>query len=514
MQLAMSKYGLLLLLCLALKGVDAQSVDSLSGRILSFPSRLLGHIKSRTADLNHQLTNQTEKMLKKMASQEARLQKKLAAADPAAAKTLFADVNQHYAALAGQIRNDTSLHGRSFSGIYPPYLDSLQGSVAFLHQNPQSLSGSKGSLSPDQLRQLADANTQLQALQAKMMDAAQVQAYIQQRKQQLSQYVTQHANFQSLFSKPLAGMNKQAYYYSQQVREYKEMWNNPDRLTHQVLVLLNRLPAFQVFMKDHSMLTGLFQLPGNYGTAKAIDGLQTKDQVAQLIKTQVSGHAPDSGAASTPEGGANPNPGGGAGMDALQSSLQQAQSQLDTYKSKLDKLGAGNGDMDRPNFKPNDQRTKTFLSRLELGADFQTTHNNYYFPMVTDLGLSVGYKLGHNNVVGVGASYKLGWGNGIRDISLSSQGVGLRSFLQVRLKGSLSASGGFEYNYTTPFTSYQQLRQLQYWTRSGLIGLTKILALKNRVFKKTSVSLLWDFLSYQQVPKTQPLLFRLGYTWH
>jgi hypothetical protein len=329
---------------------------------------------------------------------------------------------------------------------------------------------------------------------------------MQQRKQQISQYIAQHTNLQNLAAKPLAGMNQQVYYYSQQLREYKEMWNNPDQLTKRLLAQVNRLPTFQNFMKQNSMLAGLFQVPGNYGNAKALDGLQTKSQVARQIQTQVSGHAPDPTTTAGTEGG--------QGIGVLQSNLQQAQTQLDTYKSKLDQMGTGNGDMDLPNFKPNNQRTKTFLHRLELGADFQTTHNSYYFPMVTDFGLSVGYKLGHNNVIGVGASYKLGWGNGIRNISFSSQGLGLRSFLQIHLKGSFSASGGFEYNYATPFTSFQQLRQLQYWTRSGLIGVTKTLSLKNRFFKKTSASLLWDFLSYQQVPKTQPFLFRLGYTWH
>jgi len=240
------------------------------------------------------------------------------------------------------------------------------------------------------------------------------------------------------------------------------------------------------------MLGGLFNVPGSYGSPQAISGLQTKNQVAQLIQGQVS-------------------TGGAGGESTLQSNLQSAQGQLDTYKSKLSQLGTGNGDMDMPNFKPNDQKTKTFWKRLEYGADFQTTRNNYYFPMVTDFGVSLGYKLGHNNVIGLGASYKLGWGNGIQHISFTNQGVGLRSFLQIRIKGSFSATGGFEYNYTTPFTSYQQLKQIEYWTRSGLIGVTKTVSLKNRVFKKTSVSLLWDFLSYQEVPKTQPFVFRIGY---
>ncbi len=70
----------------------------------------------------------------------------------------------------------------------------------------------------------------------------------------------------------------------------------------------------------------------------------------------------------------------------------------------------------------------------------------------------------------------------------------------------------FEYHYTTPFTSYQQLRQIQYWTKSGLIGVQKTVSMKSKVLKQTTLSLLWDFLSYQQVPQGQPVIFRVGYT--
>jgi len=42
-----------------------------------------------------------------------------------------------------------------------------------------------------------------------------------------------------------------------------------------------------------------------------------------------------------------------------------------------------------------------------------------------------------------------------------------------------------------------------------LIGLSK----KYSVIKKLEgeMKLLWDFLSYQQVPRTQAILFRIGY---
>jgi hypothetical protein len=474
------------LLCLALTVTHAQSVDSVTGKVIHFPSKLLSRLHSKSAQLDQQLTQQSEKTLQRMQRREDRLRQKLSRVDSNAARDLFAHSATQYAALEQKIRTDTGSANRGASGSYLPYADSLHGSLAFLQKNPQLLNSGSSA-------KVQGAASQFQSLQAKMQDADEVKSFIQQRKQQIGDYITQHANLQSVLGSPYAGMNQEVYYYSQQIRQYKDMWSNPDQLEQKALALLNQLPAFQTFMKNNSQLGGLFNLPGNYGATTAVSGLQTRDQVAQLVQGQVSA-------------------GGAGGADALQSNLQSAESQLDGYKDKLSKLGSGNGDMDMPDFKPNDQKTKTLWKRLEYGANFQTTHNNYYFPTVTDLGLSLGFKLNNSNVVGVGASYKLGWGNGLGHIALSSQGVGLRSFLQIKIKGSFSATGGFEYNYTTPFTSYQQIKQIQDWTKSGLIGISKTVSMKSPVFKKTSLQLLWDFLSYQQVPKTQPVIFRVGYT--
>jgi hypothetical protein len=195
----------------------------------------------------------------------------------------------------------------------------------------------------------------------------------------------------------------------------------------------------------------------------------------------------------------------------LQSSLQSAQQQLDQFKSKLSQLGGGSGDIGMPDFKPNEQKTKTFWRRLEYGTNLQTTRTNFYFPSITDIGLSVGYKLNNTSTFGIGASYKIGWGSAFNHISLSSQGAGLRSFLDIKIKSGFSATGGLEYNYKTPIFSLQQLRTLSYWTQSGLIGLSKTVPVKSRVLKQTRLQLLWDFLSYQQVPKTTPIIFRVGY---
>jgi hypothetical protein len=461
---------------------------STSDKVLNFPSRLLTRIQHKTADLDQQLSKQTEKYLQRIARREERMRKAMIqAGDSIGAKNLFANSARQYAALAQKLRTDTGDKKMSVAGEYQPYTDSLRGMLTYLQGHTQ-MSG----LSPSMLPQLQASVSQLQTLQAKLQDADLVKQYIRDRKAQIQQYISQHANLSGLLGKSCQGMNQDLFYYSQQVRSYREMLNDPDALTKKALAVLNQLTAFQVFMKNNSQLAGLFNLPGNYGSPQGLAGLQTRDQIGQLIQNQVAA-------------------GGTGGAAALQSNLQSAESQLDTYKNKLSQLGPGSGDIDMPDFKPNDQKTKTFLKRLVYGVNFQTTRTNSNYPTVADLGLSLGYQLGHGNIIGVSTSYKLGLGNGWNNISFSSQGVGLRSFVDIKLKRTFFISGGFEYNSTTPFTSMQQLRLSSLWTRSGLIGISKTVSVKSRVFKQTRLSLLWDFLSYQQVPKTQPVIFRISY---
>lgn len=484
-------------LCFAFSFAHAQTVDSTAGKLLNYPWRFFSKLQGRLTGLNNDLANQTQKYLEKMERREVRLQQKLmASSDSASAKQLFAGSAQQYAALIQKLKADTGSRHQVISGQYQPYVDSLQGELGFLRKNPQLL----GNVNTAQLQ---GPMSQLQAAQAKLQDANAAKVFIQQRRQQITQYLSQHSNLQGLTSKYTAGINQDAYYYSEQVNQYRAMLNDPTTMEQRALGLVSRLPAYQSFMKTNSQLSGLFKLPGGglgSGAAQPLPGLQTHSQISQQVQSQVA-------AAGTNGGG------DGAGMGNLSSKLQSAQSQLDSYKSRLSQLGAGSTLADAPSgFRPNDQKTKTFWRRLEYGVNFQTTHSTYYYPTVTDLGFSLGYRLGHSNVIGIGASYKIGWGSNIQHIAITGQGVGLRSFVQIAIKSGFSATGGFEYNYTTPFTNLQQLKQLQYWTRSGLIGLSKTVSMKSRVFKKTQVQLLWDFLSYQQAPQTEPVVFRLGYS--
>ncbi len=273
--------------------------------------------------------------------------------------------------------------------------------------------------------------------------------------------------------------------------------------------LLKKLPLFQNFFRGHSELASLFNLPGSDNgavsnmTGNLIPGLQTRSQVQSMIQQQLGVTGPNVNGI---QGG------GGGGLDALQQNLQAAQTQLNQLKDKVSQMGGSGSDMEIPDFKPNTMRTKKLLQRLEYNTDIQTIRSNNFFPATSDIGLGIGYRLSGNNSIGLGMSYKMGWGRDIKHISFSSQGIGFRSYLEIKAKGSFYLSGGFEYNYQKPFASVQQIKYLDDWSKSGLIGISKVVSMKTKYFKKTKVSLLWDFLSYQQKPVTQPFKFRIGYS--
>src|ERR1700748_2001896 len=169
------------LLCLALTAARAQSVDSVAGKVMNFPSGLLGRLQSKTARLNQQLTQQTEKYVQRMARREEKLRRKLAGKDSAASQQLFAGSGQQYAALLQKMKADTGGRVGVSSGVYQPYVDSLQTTLAFLKKNPQLFNGGSSAQAQAQLQSTI---SQYQALQAQLQDAGQVKAFLQQRKQQ------------------------------------------------------------------------------------------------------------------------------------------------------------------------------------------------------------------------------------------------------------------------------------------------------------------------------------------
>jgi len=461
------------LLLLPLLGF-AQGGDSTGlERALSFPDRMLGILSGKASQASSRLDHQVDRYLSKLQRREGRLKRKLWKKDSLAAKALFPDLDQRYAKLKA-----TTGQAGKYSPVYSGHLDSLATTLHFLSQGSRTAN--------PEVQKTWD---QYQALQQKLNASQQIKEQLEQRERTLKEGLEQLG-----MVKQLRAYQKQLYYYNDQLAQYKQALEDPSRLEEKLLAAVRELPQFREFFRNNSVLGSLFALPGaGAGSSAALQGLQTRAMVSQSITSRFGSSQQVT--------------------DQLRSNLAAGQGELGALKARVASLSQGSygnsGGTDIPSFRPNHQKGRRFLQRLEVGANMQSQKARYFFPVTSDLGLSVGYKLNDRSSAGVGVSYKLGWGSGWDHIHITHQGVGLRSYVEYQVKGSFYFCGGYELNYRSAFKDIYQLRDYSGWQKSGLVGVSKRYAVSRKL--KGEMKLLWDVLSYQQVPRTQAVLFRIGY---
>jgi hypothetical protein len=432
---------------------------------------------------NERINKFLQKSLAGFQKKQDRLLQKAAKKDSAAAKLLNNEWTAKYDRMAQQLANPQALVNKKLTGNYIARIDSVGSLFGFA-------SASNLTQKMPNLKEFGRISEQIKLLQTQMHSAEALKKLMQEQTTMLKKQFKQLG-----LDKEINKLKQQGYYYQQQVQEYKQMLSDPDKLTKKALELAADLPAYREFMSQNSQLAQLFRVPGinsgsTNGTATAIPGLQTQAQVQQQLQQQLGA------------GGVNP-------MTYLQNQMGQTTQQLDALKNKLNELGGGSEELDMPDFKPNKQKTKSFWKRLEYGMNIQSQRSNTFLPSTTDIGLLLGYRLNDKSTIGMGLSYKLGLGKNISNITITHEGVGVRTYVDIKAKGSIWITGGLEYNYQQSFREIEQLKNLSAWQRSGLIGVSK----KYRIGKKKqgNMQLLWDFLSYSQVPRTTALKFRLGY---
>jgi hypothetical protein len=478
---------------LAIKS-SAQSDSSQKTIIESFSNisdRALNVINNKYSLLDKLIEHQTEKMIARMQKKEAKLEKEMQGKDSVKAKQVFYNIQAKYQKLLALIQSPPNLVPNPLRE-YIPAIDSMQTALRFLGQGGVTIPG----ISTGKLLQIQGASQEAQQLQARLQAANEIQEFVKQREDQLT---GQLSNFG--VAKALLSINKNAFYYQQQLAEYKSMLHDPQKMEEKVLETVSQLPAFQNFMNKYSFLGQLFNLPEDYGSPQSINGLQTKAQIGQLLKEHMgSGKEGGSSAGSNPQ-------------QFVQQQMQVAQTKLTDLQNKVSQLGNSGGSSNNivmPNFSPNNQKTKSFLKRLELGFNVATVKSTFLLPTTSNFGLSAGYKINDKSTIGILADYKLGWGTGIKHISFSSQGVGFQGFIDIKAKGSIWISGGFAYNYMEQFQNYSQLYNFDIWQKSALIGLTKKYQITKN--KGGNLQVLYDFLYKDHIPASQPLVFRLGYS--
>lgn len=443
---------------------------------ISLLPRTLDHLQNKAGKLSNSIEQNSERRLRKLQKLE---QKLLSTIPDSLRRTLDLPKMPAY----GEVLQSLKV-ANVFNSFYSGRLDSLTTSLKLL--------GSISSIQLPNTANLTSSLEKLKGLHTNLSGSEQLTTLLQGRLQQLQSTLSAAG-----LGHKLARYQKEVYYYRAKLKEYKRLVEAPDRWAGFLLTQAQRLPQFQTFFARNSQLGQLFALPGAAPdgiSATLTAGLQTRAAVEQGFRDRF-GNSADLNA-------------------SLQQNIPARGSNLDELRGRAEGLTkgtlGGGGEQEMPaGFKPNVQKTKSFWKRLEWGSNFQSQRARNFFPVTSDIGLSLGFKLNNRSVVGVGTSYKLGWGRGWDHIALSHQGVGVRSFVDVQLKGSIYISGGYEQNYRTAFNTIAALKNYSAWQSSGLIGLTK----KYKAGKlKGNMQLLWDLLSYKQVPQTQAIIWRVGYS--
>lgn len=308
--------ALLLFPCL----INAQ--DSISIQTKKY----IHHITQSSIAYEKRVDDYSHKALSRFEKEAQKIKKKLEKTDPQKAQALF---NDNISTFSNQLTAHSSLR---LSG----YLDTTQLTLKYLNQ----------------------PSKQLQSLQEKLQMTEQVQAYIQSRKKELQEQLANYKGFEKNFQQ----LNKQAYYYKQQLAEYKSLYEHPSRIETKAIETLKKLPAYNDFIKNNTLLAGLFHLSPDYNISRAIEGLQTRTQIDQVLSQRI-GSAPDAGA-------------------AFSQQMQLAKDKLADLKKNFPDL---NSPAEMPDFKPNPLKTKPFLNALNMAviSSFKRTRPTIQPPAIS-----------------------------------------------------------------------------------------------------------------------------------
>ncbi len=457
---------------------DAQQDTTLLGG-KQFPEKYITEISSKIARVDRNLSKKTLKTLRKFGKLEADLTKKLAKNDSTKNSFLYSREKLE------QLKNEfTSIPPNTIgrlNGEYNAYLDTLRTALKFIgKQAPTLLTKSK-----QVTDKLAGATSKLNTLENKLLKADEIKKYFREKREFIEQQLKRTGMIRQL-----KRLEKTSYYYADYVKEYKSMLKDKKKAEKKAMALLYSVPAFKKFVSENSSLASLFKLPTveNNVQLPSLAGIQTRTSVQQVMQDRISTGGPNA-------------------AQAVRQQILAAQAELGKLKDQISKYGSADAEI--PRFRPNNQKTKTFLQRLEYGMNMQFGKTNNLLPATSDIALSLGYKLNTNGSFGVGASYKIGLGTGWNNIKFSNQGIGLRSYIDWKLKGKFYISGGYEETYNSGFKSIQQLKNYPAWQSSGLVGISK--KMKIRAGRNVKFQVLYDFFCYRHVPVTQPFVFRTGF---
>ncbi len=206
------------------------------------PDKWSASFEKKLNKLEDKLITKSEKTLHHLQKQEEKIYKKqLTTKDSNNARLKLAEIQAKYKALEEKLKNPTSIVPTN-ARQYIPHLDTLNTAFKFLNANGIPL----------------NALSKFESFDNKLQQAEEIKNFIRDRRDQLKQELAQLG-----LLKELKKYNKEVYYYSEQLKEYKQILSNPNKIEKKAIELLSKTKVFQDFMHKNSMFASLFRMPGD-----------------------------------------------------------------------------------------------------------------------------------------------------------------------------------------------------------------------------------------------------------
>jgi len=314
----------------------------------------------------------------------------------------------------------------------------------------------------------------------KSLNCAQQQLNITQRtknklyehKEYYKAQVKEHPEYDKWLDK----MEKERYYYSAQINEYRKTLRDPSNLDDKLMIGLRSDPRFKDFL---ATLTAKSQNP---------EKMQPRRLVQQLMQSQAAVIDPEAAKL-----------------------LRDAQSKGNDLLGNLSNQTASFGNMDNaaqiPNFTPNPYKTKSLWQRIDVGFILQFDNRTLFLPSTGVAGAQVSFNFDPKFNVGALANFRFDMGE-IKNIQFSHVGAGYGAFANYKVLKALGLQAGYERNQRAEMEMNEN-RYPVAWTSSVLAGLTWEYGIGKKA--KASVGVFYDFLHKQHTPVTNAILWRMGW---
>lgn len=465
--------------CCQFSGIG--QIDSLSvSSLIDIRQKLCAKIERLSAKQQQKLEGKTDKWLRRVQKEEIHFISQVKLKDSVLAAYLTNSGKNIF-----DLKSDSN--SSALSANYAPLLDSqrvLLKYISQMHIADTSMTHmkmlSKAKLSIDKLSRTMDDKTRISNLLKERVTLIKDRLKVLPALDIVKKY------------------EKQIYYYRQQVDDIKATISEPEKLERVALEIANKIPAFQAFFKRNSQLASLTNEGDNpMDLVQSSSLMQTSAVVRQQLQQKFGedfiGKA-------------------GNVKQALQEKIQQGQTQIGQLKPQaLRNIANGYKPIKKDSsFIGNSQKTKGFWQRIEFGFDMQPAKRNNSSPVTNDIAIKAAYKLNDKSLIGAGIVYKLGLGDGIEKLSITHEGMGYRTFVDVKFKGNIWLTGAYEMAYNSRFARLDIFRTYNHWERSALFGVTKKILLTNK--KKYTVQILYDFLNSQHTITGSPWKFRAGWS--